>query len=76
LIEDSYKISSLDVLFMSVSPRLVGTKFKVLSSLGTEIFIGTITDEINKIDIQDFIKGVYVISVGGSIKQTFRAAKQ
>jgi len=41
---------------MSVPPRLVGTKFKVLSSLGPEIFVGTITDEINTIDIQDFIK--------------------
>jgi len=40
------------------------------------VLSGSITTELTTLDIQDFAEGVYLISVGNDLKQTFRVIKE
>ena len=64
------------VVFIKAKASLLGAKYLVYSSNGAEVLSGSITTELTTLGIQDFAEGVYLISVGNDLKQTFRVIKE
>ena len=64
------------VVFIKAKASLLGAKYMVYSSNGAELLSGSITTELTTLGIQDFAEGVYLISVGNDLKQTFRIIKE
>jgi hypothetical protein len=71
-----YPNPTTGVVFIKAKASLLGAKYTVYSSNGAEVLSGSITTELTTLDIQDFAEGVYLISVGNDLKQTFRVIKE
>jgi hypothetical protein len=64
------------VVFIKAKASLLGATYTVYSSNGAEVLSGSITTEVTTLGIQDLAEGVYLISVGNDLKQTFRVIKE
>ena len=64
------------VVFIKAKASLLGATYTVYSSNGAEVLSGSITTEVTTLGIQDFAEGVYLISIGNDLKQTFRVIKE
>jgi Flp pilus assembly pilin Flp len=64
------------VVFLKAKASLLGATYTVYSSNGAEVLSGSITTEVTTLGIQDFAEGVYLISIGNDLKQTFRVIKE
>ena len=64
------------VVFIKAKASLLGATYTVYSSNGAEVLSGSITTEVTTLGIKDFAEGVYLISIGNDLKQTFRVIKE
>jgi hypothetical protein len=56
--------------------KLIGTAYIVYDNLGKSVFSGIINNENTLIEMENFPKGIYILSVENSSKQIFKIIKQ
>jgi uncharacterized delta-60 repeat protein len=50
-----------DMLNLEVDPSYIGLNYKIVDVLGREVLNGTINEQINRIDLQDLVPGIYIL---------------
>jgi hypothetical protein len=63
-------------LNVNVNAKFFGMPFKVFDNAGKVVFSDIINKENTLIEMRNFPKGIYMLSIGISSKQTFKVIKQ
>jgi hypothetical protein len=61
---------------INTDAKLIGSLFKVYNYIGKSIIEGKINSENTVVNLENLSQGIYVISIGDNIKQTFKVIKQ
>jgi len=56
---------------IKADPSLIGSQYIISDSSGKDLIIGTITDEIKKLDIKQISPGLYVLRIGQKHRVSF-----
>jgi hypothetical protein len=55
--------------------KLIGSVYTVYNCIGKSVFVGKINSENTLIDLENLLQGLYIITIGNNIKQTFKVIK-
>jgi hypothetical protein len=61
---------------VKVDSRLIGTAYTVFDNLGKAMFSGTINNENTSIEMGNLCRGIYMLQIGDSNKQTLKVMKE
>ncbi len=61
---------------MKIDTKLVGSNYAVIDILGKTIIIGTIKTNNEILNLENSQAGVYFITIGDNLKQTFKIIKK
>ncbi len=50
-----------NILTLEVDPSYLGINYRIVDVLGREVIKGTINEQINQINLQDLVPGIYIL---------------
>ncbi len=76
LIHKIYPNPASSVLYVEVNSEYVGSIYSIIDNTGREMLTGKIQREDTSIDLGNLSSGVYTISIGDEIHQTFQVSRE
>jgi hypothetical protein len=65
-----------DVIHIQAKAKLIGTKYTLYASTGIAVLSGELEGVETSINLKNLAEGVYLISIGDGMSQTFRVVKE